>query len=426
MTLRRLRWLYAIQGVATGMLLPFFVPLLDERGLSPVELGLVLGASGLLSLVAYPLWGTLADGRLGRPRTLALAAATAALGGAWILAAGSDPVTLSLSLSVAYIGILAFGPLTDSMALAALAAERTAYGRLRAWASLGWAASAIAAGLAWPAVGATGVYAAFVVAAVTVVVTALAGTVTSPNGHSAPGRRRDAEAVSIPPGTTAAENTPGDRGSRGSSAGFRAGWQVVLASPVLLGFLLGFFIAAIGEHATWRFVSLRILDQGGGVLLVGLAAALPALVEVPVFSASRRVAGRLGLRLLFVAGVMLTSLLTLLIAVAPEAWMVAGLRSLDGASYALRYVGVVLIVGALLPVRYHALGQSLAWLVAMGFAPIVGDALGGFVYDALGSTLLFVSAGLLSLVGAAVAYAALGGSEFRRSGAEVAAAAPGA
>jgi PPP family 3-phenylpropionic acid transporter len=423
-TPRRLRWLYSAQGVATGLLVPFLVPLLDERGLSPAELGLVLGASGLLSLVAYPLWGMLGDGRLGRPRTLALAAVTAAGGGAWILAAGSDPVTLSLSLSVAYIGILAFGPLTDSMALAALADERTAYGRLRAWASLGWAASAITAGLAWSVVGATGVYAAFVAAATAVVITALAGGPSTAGQRPAPDRAQAPETGSTGQGSTVAGREPDHRASRSPGVGLRQGWRVMLGSRVLLGFLLGFFIAAIGEHATWRFVSLRILDQGGGVLLVGVAAALPALVEVPVFSASRRVADRLGLRLVFVAGVVLTSLLTLLIAVAPEAWMVAALRMLDGGSYALRYVGMVLIVGALLPLRYHALGQSLAWLVAMGFAPIVGDALGGLVYDTLGSTLLFISAGLLSLVGAAVAYAALGGPAFRRAGPGVARASP--
>ena len=73
-------------------------------------------------------------------------------------------------------------------------------------------------------------------------------------------------------------------------------WRLVLASPILLGFLAGLLIVSIGEHATWRYVSLRILDQGGSALLVGLAAALPALVETPVFLASRRWERILGLR----------------------------------------------------------------------------------------------------------------------------------
>jgi len=110
-----------------------------------------------------------------------------------------------------------------------------------------------------------------------------------------------------------------------------------------------------------------------------------------VFLSSRRLAGRFGLRRLFVVGAAVAAVIMGLIAVAPEPWMVNGLRTLDGVSYALRYMAMVLIVGALLPRSLHAFGQSLAWFVYAGIAPIIADAAGGLVYATLGAQALFLA-----------------------------------
>ncbi len=189
-------------------------------------------------------------------------------------------------------------------------------------------------------------------------------------------------------------------------------WLPLFLTPVLLGFLLGLLITSIGEHASWRFISLRILDQGGSVFLVGLAASLPALVEIPVFASSRRLAARLGLRWLFVSGALVAAMLMALVTVAPEPWMVTGLRTLDGASYALRYMGMVLIIGVLLPPHLYAMGQSIAWFVYAGIAPIIGDLAGGLIYDAFGAPALFLVVTATLALGAGIVWLALRGPRF--------------
>ena len=181
-----------------------------------------------------------------------------------------------------------------------------------------------------------------------------------------------------------------------------------------MGFMLSLLLVGIGEHATMRYVSLRILDQGGGILIVGVAAALPALFEIPVFVRSRSLARRLGLRMVFVWGAFLAAALVLLIALAPEAWMVMLLRSLDGVGYALRHVGMVLIIGILLPRSLQAVGQSLGWLALAGIAPIIGDIAGGYVYEQLGGPALFIAAAGMLLVGGAISYFVLAGPTFAR------------
>ncbi|CAN5811538.1 hypothetical protein BH23CHL8_BH23CHL8_14120 [soil metagenome] len=430
MTILRLRWLYGIQGASLGLLLPFLVPLLDDRGLEPAEIGLVLGASGLVSLLSYPIWGALADGPLGRGRSIAVAGLLAALGGSWVIVAGSDPVALTLAVSLAFVGALPWGPISDALALTALGDESSSYGRLRAWASLGWAASAISAGVAWGLLGSNVVFGSFALLAL-----AVAGTVVL--------RRRVPATVGRPAGERPAV---GERAAVGSKVGgspvrggevdldlhaipapspegvpappiFSGGIRALagtLSSPVLLLFLLGLLVTSVGEHATWRYVGLRILEQGGGAFLVGVAAALPALVEIPIFGGSRRLARRLGLRMIFVLGAALASLLALLIGLVSEAWQVTVLRTIDGLPYALRYIGMVLIIGALLPRRFHALGQSMAWLVGMGVAPIIADIVGGLIYDRYGGTAVFVIAAVMISIGAAIVYAALSGPAFRR------------
>ena len=431
-TIPRLRAVFAIQGIALGLLMPFLVPLLDERGLDAAAIGVVLGVAGIASLVAYPAWGAIADGRLGRRRTVALTSATAAAGGLLILLGGNDPMLLTVALSVAILGALPWGPLVDALALRELAEPSTGYGRVRAWASLGWAASAIIGGAAWQITGPVPVFLAFSVASVGLAVLVLmprsGGRVravpqTEPQGPLAGSRepavpRPEPQDSPVDAATPAIAATPagatpaGAATSAARTTGRLPSQLLAAASPVLAAFLVGLFVTSIGEHASWRFVSLRILDQGGGVMLVGLAAALPALVEIPVFGSSRRLLGRLGLRMMYVWGALIAALLALLVALAPEPWVVTTLRTIDGTSYALRYMAMVVIIGALLPGHLHAIGQSLTWLVYAGVAPIVADVAGGLVYERLGAAALFVAAMLTMLTGGLLVWLALRGPRF--------------
>jgi MFS transporter, PPP family, 3-phenylpropionic acid transporter len=406
----RLRLLFGLQGFALGAIFPFYVPLLVERGLGPAGIGLVLGIAALAALLSYPVWGVLADGPLGRLRTIALAAITASAGGIWLLLPGADPVVLAVGVSLTLVGSSAWGPVSDAVALTTLAAEPTTYGRTRAWGSLGWAAAAPVAGLVWAWLGGAPVLVAFAILslAVAALVVWFAGPTSEGPAPLHLGRRvthHDEEAPPPPPEAQEAYGPP-------SSTGGLRGWRPLLVSPVLLGFFAGLLISGTGAHAAWSFVGLRILEQGGGTFLVGIAASIPALVEVPVFRSSRPLADRFGLRALFVGGSFIAAGILVLMAISPEAWMVAGLRSVDGIAYALRYTAMVLIVGALLPDRLRAVGQSMAWLVVAGIAPVVGDIGGGLIYDVFGGATLFLVCAALHVIGALIVFGVLRGPRF--------------
>ncbi len=87
-------------------------------------------------------------------------------------------------------------------------------------------------------------------------------------------------------------------------------------------------------------------------------------------------------------------------------------NSVGGVSYVLRYTGMVLIVGAVLPHALRATGQSMTRFVGGGLAAIVAGPFAGAVYGSLGGPALFLAcAGLLSL-GALIAWRGLRGPAF--------------
>ena len=120
-----------------------------DRGLSPAEIGAVLGLGSLLRVAAVPGWGWLADAA-GRRRAVLFAAALTAAGCAALLPAASGvpgPFWAVLAVSaVQGVSASALTPLSDALALALAAARRLDYGRTRAWGSVSYMLATAAAG----------------------------------------------------------------------------------------------------------------------------------------------------------------------------------------------------------------------------------------------------------------------------------------
>ena len=167
-------------------------------------------------------------------------------------------------------------------------------------------------------------------------------------------------------------------------------------------------MSSVATNAAYAFISLRIIDEGGGPLVIALASAMPALVEIPLFRmigpprgavrAARAVRGGLPP----VGGSRWSS------------WpsrrcpaIIALVRLLDGAGFALRYSSIVLITGAALPDRLRATGQSMASLITGGIAPIVSGPTAGWIYGAFGGMALFTLCAMLLVVASGLAWLVL-------------------
>jgi PPP family 3-phenylpropionic acid transporter len=361
--LRRVQVLFTLVGVAEASILPFLPIVLNDRGLSAAEIGVVLSVAALAGFISTPLWGHAGDGQLGAERTLVVAA----------IGAGAAAVPLVfvhsfLALTIVVVLITAarsaMASLTDAIALEHLGDDRAQYGRVRLWLSLGWAISACVWGLVlqwgsldwlpWIYVGC-------------VMVVAVA-------------------AYSVGGGRAVREPTP---------AGTRRAMLIALA-PFLLSLLLLF--AAF--NATFSFISLRIRELGGGLFVVGAATALQAVAEAPVMRITPRLNRVIGHRALYVVGSLFFIASFVAWAFLDDPLAIALVKLVAGVGFALVYVGSVLLVDDLVPPALRGTGQGLAKAVTFGLSPILGSLAGGAIYDYAGPRALFLACAGAALVAA--------------------------
>lgn len=368
MQLRRVQVLFTLVGVAEASILPFLPIVLEARGLSIAEIGVVLAVAALAGFVAAPLWGHAADGTLGAERALVLASVAAAV--------AVGPLAFAHSfLALTVVAVLltsarsAMASLSDAIALERLGDDRAQYGRVRLWLSLGWAISACVWGLVLQ-IGSLGWLPWIYVACALVVASA---------------------ARSVGGGRSSYEPSP---------AGARRAMVVALA-PFLLSLLLLF--AAFS--ATFSFISIRIRELGGGLFVVGAATALQAVAEAPVMRITPRLNRVLGHRALYVVGSLFFIASFVAWAFLADPLAIALVKLVAGVGFALVYVGSVLLVDDLVPPALRGTGQGLARAVTFGLSPILGSLAGGAIYDYAGPRALFLACAAAALVAASSVFA---------------------
>jgi MFS transporter, PPP family, 3-phenylpropionic acid transporter len=115
----------------------------------------------------------------------------------------------------------------------------------------------------------------------------------------------------------------------------------------------------------------------------------------------------LGAARVLLAGGALFAVAVLTYGVVGSAAAMVAASAVRGAGFALRYVALVIAVGALLSRERQAGGQALLQTTLMGAAPIVGSSAGGVAYEHAGPGPFFAVAGVLALLGALVSRAGL-------------------
>jgi PPP family 3-phenylpropionic acid transporter len=376
-----LRTLFLIAGAGGSAFIPFFALLLADRGLTPQSIGLVFAVTSLVGAATAPLWSHLADTRLGAARVLVVSSAATALFALALAVSGSAFWPILLVAVLMSMCSSPGAPLSDALAVAYLGEERMSeYGRIRLWASLGWGVAVIGFGALYQSVGLAPVLPLYAAGTVAFGL----WTMRLPSGAPTPVR---------------------------AESRFGALGDVFRASPGLAAFVVGMVIVSVGTYAALAFVSLRIVGTGGGPFLVGLAAGLAALIEIPVMHWSGGLARRFGLRSVFVAGALVYGLVFLCWTFLHSPLALALVATGDGVAFALSYVGVVVIVGRLVPRRLLATGQVVTQTFGWSIGAIVGPSVGGFVFARLGAPALFAGAAALCLGGALWVWFVLAGTE---------------
>jgi MFS transporter, PPP family, 3-phenylpropionic acid transporter len=379
----RVRDASAVQGVflTIGLAIAAFFPFLalylrDAHGLDESQIGLVLACMAAARMVANPLWGHLSDTRTGRLTALQIGLAGSAAAAFLVNAAAALPAITLLMVVQAFF-MDAQEPNIDAIALEHLGEDRMFdYGRIRGWSSLTYASGCLLFGAILQRFGIRWAMPLYGISALLV----LAWTTTivrdRPRGLERHGRL----------------------GSLGA---------VFRHAPRFWGFLVAAVLVWTGFNAAWNFIGPRIEDQGGGPFLIGLGTALGGVVEVPVMRSSSRLQRRFGLRLVYMAGCVVYGLTFLLWGSVSDPTILSLLAVFEGIGFSLLFTTGVVIVGRLLPRSLYSTGNAVGQMVSFGIGPILGAGLGGFVYQHLGAPTLYLSACVLALGAALVAWFAL-------------------
>jgi PPP family 3-phenylpropionic acid transporter len=372
-----LQGMFLLYGFAVAIFFPFLALYLrDFQHLDEGEIGFVLAIAAAARMLTNPVWGHVADTRLGRLSVLQIGLVGAAVAaGVMNLVTGLTAVVVVMAVHSVFF--VAQGPNLDAIVLEHLGRDRMSeYGRIRGWESMTYAAGCLLfgallqhAGIRW----------AMPICAITMLLV-LAWTVTL---------ERDRPQVLE------------DHGRLGAVG------AVFRAAPRLWGFLAAALLVWTGFNAAWYFIGPRIEDAGGGPLLIGLGAALGGLIEVPTMRSSPRLQRRLGLRTVYVAGCLVYGTAFLLWGAVSNPTLLSMITVLEGVGFSLLFTTSVVIVGRLVPPSLYSTGNSISQMVWFGLGPILGAGLGGLVYQRLGAPRLYLGAFLLAVAGAIVAWFAL-------------------
>jgi PPP family 3-phenylpropionic acid transporter len=358
----RLSLLYACLFFELGVNLPFFPLWLQAQSLASEAIGIILAAPLLIRVVANPAAGAIAD-RSGRiSAALALCAVTVAAGTGLLMAARGFWPILLVVIAIA----LAQGPLialADAMTLGRLAGaprSELAYGRIRLWGSLGFAAANLVAGWSLERFSTQSVVPLLLAAAVlTAIAAALCMAPTPRQRRFAP--QDDARPA---PWLLLACTIAGAALVQASHAAFYGfgtlHWQAQGLSGKEMGGLWA--IGVLSEIAVFAGLGYRLRGAGGAALLLAVAAAVAVL------------------RWLFMMQ-------------DPGLHALAALQIAHGMTFGVTHLGSIFVLARLAPSGLQAGVQTWlagAWAGAMSLLTL----LSGRLYESWGEQIYLVMAGV--------------------------------
>jgi PPP family 3-phenylpropionic acid transporter len=364
---------FILVGAAEAVILPFIPLYLFERGFDVPLIGAVVAGAALGSFVAGPLWANFADNRLGPERTVAVASAVAAAV-ALLLAVANTRVAVAIVSVALWMARAPLMSLLDVIALGRLGTGgRAGYARIRLRMSAGWAASVLVLGGLFQLGGLR--LLPFVYAPVVLVLGFWMW-------------RR----LTVAPAVTRVEPAPRSAGTKALNA----------MPAALISFLISALLLGAAFAATANFVTIRINVLGGGVLLIGAAAAFQAITEIPTMAYTHVLMRYLSARVLYIVGVGIYVLVFIAWAFLSDAVTTALLKLVMGVGFALTYVASVLIADDVAPSHLRATVQALVKSVSGGLAPVLGALGGGVIYGVIGPEAMFLVAGGVAAVAAVI------------------------
>jgi PPP family 3-phenylpropionic acid transporter len=350
---------------AIGVYAPFVTLYYLQSGLDLTQIGLLLAISGVIQIVAAPIWAVAAD-TLHLHRVLLPVAMVGTLIPVALMGfvTGFFPLLILASLYALFTAPIT--PLGDNAVLNMLGDRRDRYGAQRAWGAAGWGLSTIISGIVIERMGLGVMFWAYPLTGIVPILAALA----------------------LPKAALVTVNIAS--AARTLVRDIR--WARFLICTLLVG------CAGALVHG---FLSIYFAELGAGKDMVGLAFTIASVSELPVMALAPIALRRWGPRPLLLCAGVAYAIRMLLFGIAPGPEWALAAQLLHGFCFATIWIAGVHEAQRLAPRGLEATAQSLFVTTMFGVSGVVANSVGGVIYQSYGYGVLFAAAGILALCGAA-------------------------
>jgi len=349
---------------AWASFLPFLTIYYQGLGLTGSQIGLLAGLSPVISLVSAPFWTGLADAS-GRHRLVMSLGLLGTAGGAVLMMQANQLIWLAVAISCFSFFSSAIVPLADSATIHMLGGERSSYGKIRLWGSIGW-------GLAAPLVGklidSFGAKAGFACSAVLILLVLLVSL----------GMTHSHTRLAVP---------------------FWHGVRQVLADRRWYPFLGLAMVGGMSMSVISAYLLLFMNSLGASKTLMGLTQTVATISEIPVLFYVNRLIKRWGARPLLAVSITAYALRAFLVSLAKTPEAILLIQSMHGATFALLVGAGVTLADEMAPDGLKATGQGLYSAMMGGVGITIGAVLGGWIYEHYGAPATFQVTSAIAMVG---------------------------
>jgi MFS transporter, PPP family, 3-phenylpropionic acid transporter len=358
--------MFGISYLALGSLVPFLALVLKDRGVDGLVLTAALGALPLSRLVFGPLWSVLADRYAAPTRMVRIGAALSAIGAVMLWSADPGWMVV-LAMLILAIGRAPAGPVLDGLTLRSLK-DRSGYGRVRLWGSVGFMAGVL--GVGW-LVDHTAYGPLEVVAVVSILFWGVSVVMPSSDAMTR---------VEIWP---ALQVLMRDRFVR---------WMIPAAAL--------HFAPHVGNTS---FLAVHIDGLGHGAMWTGAAVASGIVLEVYLMGISARILKRISAERILLLAMALAVPRWMLMTTLITPWIIVVVNMVHGVTFGLFWIASVALMSARAPAAVLTSAQGLLGLAVGGIGSTLGVMGASWISTQWDTTVMYQVATVSGLMGLACA-----------------------
>ncbi len=345
---------------AGGFLFPFITLFYNQQGLSGTEIGLLGTVGWGIGLIAAPLWGRWADNAARPRRLLQISLIGTAL---FIMLLSQQKVFLWMAFFIALDAIISAGsePLSMTQALAIVQHQKSGFGSVRLWGSLGWALSAPLCGWLIERTGLITTFTGYALAN-------LAGAAVLAFIIIEPRKKLETDPPRPPIGKITRE---------------------LLRDRSMLGLALALSVVWLAGHGQTQFEYIYLEQLGANESLIGIASMVSAVIELGGMLLADRWVRKYGAGKILGLSMLLKAVGLSFTLIHPSIASIFAARTLGGIHFSMSSVASVAYTAEGAPEGQASTILALYFVTLRGLVILFASPLGGALFDLFGAYWLY-------------------------------------